>query len=227
MKKENFSANKSSIQEEDNDDRDENESVAAGKDTKFANNENDDGIKKKDNHVNVIDNEHNELAKTATTNESVNNQTADGENNKEIQTLHVDMPAYSKTTDGSVTSSNQDEEEEDSALIETAFERPYSAPLAPLDVELMERLNKERELKRRSSSASKRRENRSSWARKSVDSTKIAATMFMEREQSNTERGRCAPQLNEFRTIVDVQNPADRDSQSQQQLTSMTNTNER
>lgn len=153
--------------------------------------------------------------------------TAD-EDEEEKQTLLAQLSAATTANEDNSEQQKTAEEDEESTLIESEFERPYTAPLAPIDMDLIERLRREHETKRVSSSAGKRRESRSSWARKSADSSQFAVTMFMERERSQADAGRekQQQQLNEFQTIVGT--PADHDSQKQPPfMSSNTNTAER
>ncbi|XP_065355056.1 anoctamin-1 isoform X1 [Calliphora vicina] len=229
----NYTDNNATKQDgKDDDDRDESESPITLAAATMANNQED--VEKEmakeredDNEINVVVDD--DADNLSTTNNNVNKPTADNEpdEEEEINNLLAKVPASSSTEQQNIqsTSANEMEEDEESSLMETTFERPYTATLAPLDMELIERLNRERESKRRSSSsAGKRRDNRSSWARQSVDSTKIVATMLMERERLNSDAGRRAQQLNEFQTIVGDRTPADHDSQKPP-LMSMTNAN--
>lgn len=79
-----------------------------------------------------------------------------------------------------------DANDEESTLITTAFERPYSSPLAPLDMELMERLQKEQDEKRYSRSASNEHKRHSSHTpsqpHRSGLNAALATAKFMERE---------------------------------------------
>ena len=163
-------------------------------------------------------------------NNSVNKRTAvttaNDDGDEEKQTLLAQIPAKTTANEDSGAQQNVAEDEE-SQLIESEFERPYTAPLAPIDMDLVERLRREHEQKRHSSSAGKKRERRSSWARKSADSSKFAVTMFMERERLQGDAGQELQQpLNEFHTIVGTP-AADHDSQKQPPfMSSNTNTTE-
>ncbi|XP_023303991.2 anoctamin-1 isoform X3 [Lucilia cuprina] len=174
---------------------------------------------KDDNEIDivVIDADHNEPS--AIVNKNVNKSTAVEEHEEEeMQKLLEEEPAKTTENLDQNLNDNQGEEDEES----TTFEPPYTAPLAPLDMELIERLNREREAKRHSSSAGRRRDSRSPWTRKSVDSTKTVAAMFMEGERLNLDAGRRA---HEFQTIVDDLTPAVHDSHRKPSSLSMTNAN--
>ncbi|XP_075145749.1 anoctamin 1 [Haematobia irritans] len=171
-------------------------------------------IHKQNENINVTerdesnkDNE--EDATTATTTCFVNNNTADGqdvENEGEV-TLEKEekphdfnetsnllnqqpqQPAGVETTNTSICENEDEETDEESTLITTAFERPYTAHLAPFDMELMERLKREQELKERlrSSENKKHLETRSSH-RQTINAA-LATRMFMEHESRGPEAG--------------------------------------
>lgn len=89
-----------------------------------------------------------------------------------------DDPSHVNTLD--------DANDEESTLITTAFERPYSTPLAPLDMELIERLQKEQDEKRYSRSASNEHKRHSSHTpsqpHRSGLNAALATAKFMEHE---------------------------------------------
>ncbi|XP_005184747.1 anoctamin-1 isoform X2 [Musca domestica] len=82
-----------------------------------------------------------------------------------------------------------EDDDEESTLIATSFERPFSTPLAPFDMELMDRLKKEQEAKRQSLSSEYKRQRSNTSQRKSINAV-VATNMFLEHEnQCSDGRG--------------------------------------
>ncbi|XP_013110531.1 anoctamin-5 isoform X2 [Stomoxys calcitrans] len=166
-------------------------------------------------HKNTNVTERDESQEDATTTTCrVNNQTADGqdendeggeevgaeqhkippegddEDNETKSLLAKQQPAGVDTTKiiKTPTSEGNDENDEESTLIATAFEAPYTANLAPFDMELMERLKRERERESKRHSRSlehMRRETRSPQCR--TINAAVATRMFMEHETRGPE----------------------------------------
>lgn len=99
----------------------------------------------------------------------------------------------------SAITSSQNSDDEESSLIMAGFERPFSAPLAPLDNELMERLKREHDAKRKSKGAKKIEKKPSLLARANRmsdgDGGGDSLAMFVENERMNTHAGYVRPSV--------------------------------
>ncbi|KAL9888568.1 anoctamin 1 isoform 2-T2 [Glossina fuscipes fuscipes] len=137
-------------------------------------------------------------------NGDVNEELVEEDKNEEetlLQSLQrgITLNDVKFTEEISVITSSQNSDDEESSLIMAGFERPFSAPLAPLDNELMERLRREHDAKRRSKERKKIEKKPSLLARANRlsggDGTGDSVAMFVENERMNTHAGYVRPSV--------------------------------